>query len=153
MRYLISFILCILFVLSCSKKDNFITIPLESFKIDNELLKNQELIQVLSFSGMPDLNPKLDYYAHMIIVAKETQDTFNLLTITTGNLLNDEDKEMNFIAQNSTLYSTVIESLKQEHKLTNYQPIKKVIIDEKFENDTKNNYPTVIGMLGTTSKN
>jgi len=139
-------------LVACTNSIGYKTVPLNSFKIKNELLADKTLVKVLSFSGMPDNNPNTDYYIHMLIVSVATHDTFNFLSIATAGILEDPDKEMHYFSQNSDMYESVLNSLQSEQKDKIIEPIQVVKIDSDFEANIKNNYPTVIGLLGTVNQ-
>lgn len=145
--------LIFIFISACGGGNDFMKVPLSSFDIKNELLEDKSLVQVLSFSGMPDNNENFDYYIHMIIVSVDSKDTFNLLTIDPSMIIDDSDKQMHFFAQKSVIYQTMFEELKKTKKSEHKGEITEVALDKKFESDIHNNYPTVIGILGTLTKN
>jgi len=135
-----------MFLVSCIS--NYITVDINHFKIDNEILKDGALVQVLSFSGMPDINENVDHYIHMIIVSLESNDTINFLTIKPAGILSDEDKIMNYFSENSLIYQDILTSLESQ----NSGRLNKVIVSKDFQTDINNSYPTVIGILGNVTK-
>ena len=152
MKHIFLCFLCSLLLLACSDKPVFVSIPLSAFEIRNDLLPDKQVVKVLSFSGMPDRNEKLDYYAHLLVVSAESKDTFNLLCVKPSEILKDADKEMHFLNQNSDFYQSILSGLRSEYKLSATDSISQVMVEEQFVANTKNQYPTVIGMLGTVTE-
>lgn len=151
MKKIALYIIAFVFFQACtqSNKPTYVSIPFNTFNVQNESLENKQLVQVISFSGMPDDNPNMDYYIHMIVVCKATNDTFNLLSVGTFEFQDNPNNEKHFIAQNSMEYGLFMDPLYKAKGISQPAKIDKVIVDKEFENNTKNNYPTVIGALGT----
>lgn len=138
--------LCLLLT-SCSTE--YETYDISHFDIQPDALHNGTPVEVLSFSGIPDLNQDLNYYAHAIMVSVETNDTFNLLIVKPGRqLMANKGKNLNYISESSSFYESIISNLGGD---TNR--LHQVIVHKDFVQDVENEYPTVIGMLGKVEKN
>lgn len=136
-------------LVSCSGYPDYTAIPLSQFTVRNELLPNQQLVQILRFSGAPDYNNKTEYYVHMIVVNKATGDTFNMLSIAPAGIQEDADKEMHFFAQNTPMYQNALSSLQQSGGVEPGKPIETVLVHNQYRSSVPNRFPTVIGILGT----
>ena len=150
---------CTLFLTSCNNGYKFWNIS--KFNIVDSALKDNEEIKILYSSGGPDNNKDFKYYIQIVAVSQKTGDTVNILTVVdNGFSMVDKDKVFNYFDQNN-FASKVI--LMDPEKLTDVdnvneiskkvpKHITKVARDPKFDDIADNNYPTVIGSIGTTSK-
>jgi len=149
-----------LFLISC--ETNYEYWEVSKFKIDNTALEDSEEIKLLYTSRGPDYNRELKYYIHLIAISQKTGDTVNILTTADNGITRDDkDKIFNFFNQDN-LASKLIQM-----DLNNLQDIKhvddvnkvemkkidKVARDPKFDNIADNNYPTIIGSIGTLTMN
>ncbi|MFZ6052526.1 hypothetical protein [Halocola ammonii] len=131
---------------------------ISQFEINENALADGEEIMVLYNSQGPDNNEDLGYYYHMIVVSQESGDTVNVLT--TANTVFSEDykgKTLNFYDQNNIATKAMqnfgdfesVEDLENAEEVE----IDKVARDPKFDQIADNDYPTVIGSIGKTTKN
>ena len=142
---------------SCDNKYKFWGIS--KFSIDDNALEDNEEIKLLYSSRGPDNNKK-NYYIHLIAVSQKTGDAVNILT-TAENGLTAEDKDnvFNFFNQGnivSKLAQLDVEKLKvikhiDDINKTESKKIDKVARDPEFDDIADNNYPTIIGSIGTFS--
>jgi len=132
---------------------------ISKFKMDNTALADNEEIKLLYASGGPG-NNDMDHYLHLIVVSQKTGDTVNILT-TADNGITAEDKDKVFHYFNQENDATKISQMDPE-KLKDIKnvddiskialkKIDKVVRDPKFDYLADNHYPTVIGMIGTST--
>jgi len=141
---------------SCGNKYEFWEVS--KFKIDNSVLEDNEEIKLLYTSRGPDNNKELKYYIHLIAVSQKTGDTVNILTtVDNGITMDDKDKIFNFFNQDnvaSKLIQMDLDNLKDVKDISDInkadlKKIDKVARDPKFDNIADNNYPAIIGTIGT----
>jgi hypothetical protein len=147
--------------ISCSNNYDFWDIS--KFRMDNNALKDNEEIKLLYTSRGPDNNKKLEYYIHVIAVSQKTGDTVNILTtFDNGFEQGDKDKVYNFFDQNNIaskithMNTDDIVQLKNVDDIENKQikvKISKVARDPNFDYLADNDFPTVIGAIGTYTPN
>lgn len=147
--------------ISCSNNYDFWDIS--KFRMDNNALKDNEEIKLLYTSRGPDNNKKLEYYIHVIAVSQKTGDTVNILTTFDNGLeQGDKDKVYNFFDQNNIaskithMNTDDIVQLKNVDDIENKQikvKISKVARDPNFDYLADNDFPTVIGVIGTYTPN
>ena len=151
--------LYLLLVSSCNHGYKFWDIS--KFNIVDTALTDGEEIKLLYSSRAPDYNEDQEYYTHVVAVSQKTGDTVNILsTINNGFSMDDKDKVFNYLDQNniaSKLSQMDADKLKDVKKIdeinkSERKRIIKVARDPKFDNIADNNYPTVIGTIGTVSK-
>jgi hypothetical protein len=143
---------------SCGNRYEFWKIS--KFNIDNNALEDNEAIKLLYTSRGPDNNKELKYYIHLIAVSQKTGDTVNILT-TADNGLTIEDKIFNFFNQDnvaSKLIQMDLDNLKDIKQIDDINKVEmkkidKVARDPKFDDIADNNYPTIIGSIGTFTPN
>lgn len=145
---------------SCGNRYEFWDIS--KFNIDNDALEDNEEIKFLYTSRGPDNNKELKYYIHLIAVSQRTGDTVNILTTAdNGITMDDKDKIFNFFNQDnvaSKLIQMDLDNLKDIKHIddinkTEMKKIYKVARDPKFDDIADNNYPTIIGSIGTFTPN
>jgi hypothetical protein len=145
---------------SCGSKYEYWEIS--KFNIDNNALEDNEEIKLLYTSRGPDNNEDLEYYIHIIAISQKTGDTVNILTTAdNGITIDDKDKIFNFLNKDNILtklIQTDLDKLKDvkhidDLKLPEMKKIEKVVRDPKFDHLAENNYPTIIGSIGTTTNN
>ena len=133
---------------------------ISKFKMDNRALEDEEEIKILYTSQGPDYNRKLEYYIHLVVVSQKTGDTVNILTTADNDIsIADKHKVFNFFNQDnvaSKLLQMDVENLKDIKELEEItsKPLKnidKVARDPNFDFIADNNYPTVIGVIGTVT--
>lgn len=149
-----------LFLISCGSKYEYWEVS--KFKIDNTALEDNEEIKLLYTSRGPDFNKELKYYIHLIAISQKTGDTVNILTTAdNGITMDDKDKIFNFFNQDnlaSKLIQMDLDNLKDikhvdDINKAEMKKIDKVARDPKFDNIADNNYPTIIGSIGTMTNN
>ncbi len=132
--------------------------------MDETALKNEEEVKIIYTSRGPDYNQDLKYYVHLIAISQESGDTVNILSTGVHGLTKkDEHKVFNYFNENSLvsklnqMNSDELNNIESFDKIKNiepkieYQLINKVARDPKFDDIADNNYPTVIGLIGTVS--
>lgn len=156
----LSLILTAIMLFSCENGYKYWDIS--KFRIDNVALEDNEEIKLFYSSRGPDSNEDLEYYIHLIVISQKTGDTVNVLTTAdNGFTKEDKDKVFNYFNQDSfaTKVSQIgvdnLENIKDIEDINNIpaKDIKKVARDPKFDYLADNNYPTVIGSIGTMAKN
>ncbi|MCF8428415.1 MAG: hypothetical protein K9I36_16900 [Bacteroidia bacterium] len=149
-----------LLLLSC--ETNYEYWEVSKFKIDNTALEDSEEIKLLYTSRGPDYNRELKYYIHLIAISQKTGDTVNILTTADNGITRDDkDKIFNFFNQEnlaSKLIQMDLNNLKDikhvdDVNKVEMKKINKVARDPKFDNIADNNYPTIIGSIGTLTMN
>ena len=146
-------------VISCGSRYEFWEIS--KFKIDNNALQDKEEIKLLYTSQGPDYNTELKYYIHLIAISQKTGDTVNILTTANNGITkNDTDRIFNFFNQDnpvSKISQMDIENYKDIKHIddikTEMKKIDKVARDPEFDFLADNNYPTIIGSIGTITVN
>ncbi|WP_107037905.1 hypothetical protein [Brumimicrobium mesophilum] len=137
---------------------------ISKFNMDETALKNEEEVKIIYTSRGPDYNQDLKYYVHLIAISQESGDTVNILSTGVHGLTKkDEHKVFNYFNENSLvsklnqMNSDELNNIESFDKIKNiepkieYQLINKVARDPKFDDIADNNYPTVIGLIGTVS--
>lgn len=150
---------CSFLLISCTKGYKFWDIS--KFNIVDTALKDNEEIKILYTSRGPGNNEDLEYYIQLVAVSQKTGDTVNILTpVDNGLTMDDQDKVFNYFDQNNPATKMILmhpENLQDIEKINEAQKavpkkITKVARDTRFDMIADNNYPTVIGAIGTTSK-
>lgn len=152
------FLAALLFLLtSCGSTYKYWDIS--KFKMDKNALADGEEIKLLYASGGPG-NNDLDHYLHLIAISQKTGDTVNILT-TADNGLTAEDKdkifnyfnEENDVTKISQMDLDKLQDIKNADDIDKIElkKIDKVVRDPKFDYLANNHYPTVIGMIGTST--
>ena len=157
-KKLIFGILVVLFA-ACSETYEYWDIS--KFKISNDALTENEEIKLLYSTRSAGANKDLEYYIHLVVVSEKTGDTVNVLTIAdNGFSAQDRDKIFNFFTANSVMtkiMQTGTENLDgtnvKDLEKIELKKIDKVLRDPKFDPIADNNFPTVIGTIGTMTKN
>jgi hypothetical protein len=135
---------------------------ISKFRMNKDALQDNEEIKLIYTSQSPDSNNELKYYIHLIAVSQKTGDTVNILTTADNGLsMNDKDKIFNYFNQDNVAFKLSqidLENLKDIDHVDDISKIEankidKVARDPKFDNIADNNYPTVIGIIGTFSQN
>lgn len=134
---------------------------ISKFHMNKEALQDNEEIKLIYTSQGPDSNTDLQYYIHLIVVSQKTGDTVNILTTADNGLtINDKDKIFNYFNQDNDLFKisqiapenlTKIKHVDDLSKIE-VKKINKVARDPKFDDIADNNFPTVIGVIGTTTQ-
>lgn len=134
---------------------------ISKFNIDNSALEDNEEIKLLYTSRGPDNNQDLEYYIHLIAVSQKTGDTVNILTTAdNGITMDDKNKVFNFFNQDNVASKIIqmdmesIKDIKHVEDLDKMESknINKVARDPKFDYVSDNDYSTIIGSIGTTTK-
>jgi hypothetical protein len=149
----------ILLLTSCGKYKYW---DISKFKIDNNALEDGEAVKLYYSSRGPDSNGEREYYIQLIVISQKTGDTVNVLTALDNELtMADKDKVFNFIAQNNIVSKMIqmdpddladIKNIDDVNKIE-VKKINKVARDPEFDAIADNNYPTIIGTLGTVTEN
>lgn len=154
MKKILSLALLIGFLYSCNiAGKQFSFRDISEFKIDTTALKNGESVTVIYNSGAPDDKPVKDYYIHLIVFSNVDHDTVNVLATQVSNV-SENDNVRNFMSEGSD-EDKIIQNLDKipeliGKKLSDIETKKytRVVSNSMYENIEKNNYPTVIGILG-----
>lgn len=156
--------LILLFISSCIFTNNQNTYEfwnISKFNIDNNALVDSEEIKLLYSSRGPDYNKDLEYYFHLIAVSQKTGDTVNILTTVNNGFKTDEAENVynffnqdNIITKMSQMNSDSSNQMNHIDDYNNfkYKKISKVARDPNFDYIADNQYPTIIGCIGTVSK-
>ena len=145
---------------SCGNKYEFWDIS--KFQIDKNALEDNEEIKLLYTSRGPDDNRELEYYIHLIAISQKTGDTVNILTTANNEItMSDKDKVFNYFNQDNVATKLLqmdllnIKEIKHIDDIDQMdsKKIDKVARDPDFDNIANNNFPTVIGSIGTKTKN
>jgi hypothetical protein len=158
-------LLIILFTSSClftnNHQNKYEFWNISKFNIDNNALTDSEEIKLIYSSRGPDFNKDLEYYFHIIAVSQKTGDTVNILTSINNGFKTDEaDKVYNFFNQDNIITKMMHVSSDSSNKMNHvddynnfkYKKISKVARDPNFDYLADNQYPTIIGSIGTLSK-
>ena len=157
----INFIFGLLTLILVSCGDTYDYWEASKFKIDNTALEDNEEIKLLYTSRGPDFNKELKYYIHLVAISQKTGDTVNILTTADNGLtMDDKDKIFNFFNQDNVASKLIqmdldnLKDIKNVEDINNAETkkIDKVARDPKFDNIADNNYPTIIGSIGTMTK-
>lgn len=132
---------------SCS---NFTFKDIDEFEISEGLLEDNEKVKVIYNSGAPDDKLEVTYYRHLIVVSQESYDTFNLLS--TGDAIVIKTDNIRYYIDNNSSVNLILQNLDKIQNGVNIndlsnKDIKKVVVNKATAEDTKNNYPTLIGGL------
>jgi hypothetical protein len=157
-------LLLLLFISSCIFTNNQNTYEfwnISKFNIDNNALVDSEEIKLLYSSRGPDYNKDLEYYFHLIAVSQKTGDTVNILTTVNNGFKTDEAENVyNFFNQDNIITKMSQMNSDSSNKMNHvddynnfkYKKISKVARDPNFDYIADNQYPTIIGCIGTVSK-
>jgi hypothetical protein len=150
--------LLMLLLTSCGTQYEYWDIS--KFRIDNNALADNEEIKLIYTSRGPDFNRDLKYYIHLIAVSQKTGDTVNILTTAYNELKPaDKGKTFNFFNQDNIAAKMIQmdpEGLKGIKHVDDINKIEMKKIDKvarvpEFDYIADNNYPTIIGVIGTVS--
>jgi len=152
------YILGLLSLLLVSCETRYRIKDISKFRMDATALADGEPIKLLYTSQAPDHNEDLSYYIHVIVVSQKTGDTVNVLTTAdNGFTLRDKDNVFNFFSQDNFVTKIIqmdsekLKDVKHIGDIDAFQlkKINKVVGDPAFDYLEDNNYPTVIGTIGT----
>lgn len=145
---------------SCGGKYKYWEIS--KFRMDNNALEDNEEIKLLYTSQGPGNNKNLEYYIHLIAVSQKTGDTVNILTTAdNGITIEDKDKIFNFFNMKNVVSKLAQMDLDNIADIKNtgdinkieLKKIEKVARDPEFDDIADNDYPTIIGSIGTMTQN
>ena len=127
--------------------------------MNNKALENKEEIKLIYSSQGPNNNNELNYYIHLIVVSQKTVNV--LTTINNGFTMDDKDKVYNFFSQYDVSYKLVQMDREKIKDIKHIDDINKIKIkkidqvarDPNFDDIADNNYPTIIGTIGTYTSN
>lgn len=133
------------------------------FHMDSAALSDTEEIKILYASGGPDDNKNKDYYYHFVAISQLSGDTVNVLSIFNSAILErDKNNVFNYFNMNNhvskLIYMGIEKSgdFKHQDDLDSFDiqtNISKVARDPNFDYIARNNYPTVIGVIGAFESN
>lgn len=130
-------------------------VPVSEFKIDDEVLKDGEYVEILGASGNLTSDHKHDFYNLIVVRSEKTGDTINVLS-TSFFMLDENNSRTQFISNKSKigkLFENGTELKDGEtfdaSKLKS-KKFNRVLFDTEFIQVKVKNYPTVIGLVGGT---
>lgn len=143
-------ILLAFIISSCGNHYDFWDIS--KFKMNKTALADNEEIKLLYSSRAPDYNKDMNYYIHLVAVSQTTGDTVNILTTAYNDFKQEDgDKVFNFFNEDNIASKVLQEKIGNTDGSNKH--IDKVARDPQFDDIADNNYPTVIGVIGTLTKN
>jgi hypothetical protein len=156
MRKLYAIATAALLFASCSAHYKFWDIS--QFDINPIALDDKEEVKVIYTSQGPGNNEDLEYFIHLIVVSQKTGDTVNVLTTINNGFEEDAaDRIYNFFNESNPMAKLVHEDLKHVTSIEELNAVKvdlsgirKVARDPEFDHLARNNYPSIIGWIGTT---
>lgn len=123
---------------------------IEEFNLVDDALQAGEHVKIIYCSGAPDENLNFDYYVHMIGVSQETNDTVNILTLSTY-MVERGDLDYYFEPENSDVVKIMqnLEKLTQGTNIADLSTknIAKVVSNKTTADQAINKYPTALGIL------
>jgi hypothetical protein len=146
----------LMFLFSSCSSNNYRSIS--EFTMKSQALKDGERIRlIVAVVGHTD-NKEDKYYNQLIAVSEETGDTCNILIpFNQGLSPSDGDKTFNYFSPESQMAQIGLTAPENLEGITDTSSIKsafpkyeKVIRDPKLDYITQNNYPTVMGIIGTS---
>lgn len=151
-------ILCFLGFVIAGCQSRYTFWEISKFNMNSLALTDGEEIKLIYTSQGPDNNKDLSYYIHLIAISQKTGDTVNILTTTNnGFAKTDGDEVFNFFGQEHLASLLMQTDLSHMNELGNIEDLKngalskitRVARDIKFDDIADNNFPTVIGYVGT----
>jgi hypothetical protein len=158
---LISFLALIIIISSCG--NDFVERDITEYNLQQEALPDGSMVELLYTSGGPDLNKELEYYYQYIVIEKQSGDTFRVLAPyvfgVDGSENNLQYTSITSKDKGKMLTSLYLINPDLADKYKNINDIdsipkfniNKVICHYKIFVIEVENYPTVIGFLGTSS--
>ena len=155
--------LIVLFLISlssCGSKYEYWDIS--QFNMDKNALSDTEEVKLLYCSRGPDNNPDDVYYYHMVAVSQKTGDTVNILTaVDNGITMKDKNRIFSYFNENNAVSKFIqmdldkMKEIKHVDDLKNIdsKQIAKVARDPEYDYIAKNDFPTVIGVIGISPNN
>lgn len=131
---------------------------ISEFHMDPKALADNEEIKLLYSGRGPDDNKDVSYFIHVIVVSQKTGDTVNILTtVDNGFSESAGDQVFNFISEDNDMARLIharLESVKYSSDIENLHKIQvhsitKIARDPDFDDIARNNYPSIIGWIGT----
>lgn len=148
-----------LLLTSCGKYKYW---EVSKFNMDSTALEDGEEVKLYYASRGPDTNGEREYYYHLIVISQKTGDTVNVLTALNNELtMLDKETVFSFLTQDNIVSKMIqmdpddlanIKSTDDVNKIE-VSEIIKVARDPEFDAIANNNYPTIIGALGTVTMN
>ncbi|TCZ66929.1 hypothetical protein [Flaviaesturariibacter aridisoli] len=147
---------CLMHLCSCSSGEQFR--DLSEFNMNPKALKDGEPIKLIYADQGEGNNATGHFFSHLVVVSQESGDTVNILTgINNGFKEDDGDQVYHFISPANSAYKyaflgdaigagTDIKDLPEPN--LDYT---KVRYDPDHREIARNNYPTLVGLLGTQS--
>lgn len=144
-----------LFLAGCSHYKYW---DISDFHMDPHALADREEIKLLYTSRGPGNNEDLSYFIHVIAVSQKTGDTVNIFTtVENGFQPTDGDVVYNFLSGDNAVVRIAhagpctVEHASDMEKLpgVDTRSITKVVRDPDFDYLARNNYPSIIGWIGT----
>lgn len=132
---------------------------ISEFNLQPNALKEGESIRLLAAVIGDEDNQEAKYYNHLIAVSGETGDTVNILTpVNHGLTKADGERTFNYFSLSDPAANVILMESKELEQLTHIDSVKvtheaytKVTRHPDFEDIAQNNYPTIIGIIGTVS--
>ncbi len=151
-------ILSLISLISCEESYKYWDIS--KFDIDTNALSEGEKIKLLYYSNSPDENSEKNYFLHLIAVSLESNDTINILTTSKNFITQNSGNDIyTFIPENS-IVSKVMANVRLEKPVNHIDELKtfnekrpdKVVRNVKFDTIAINEYKSIIGHIGKSSK-
>lgn len=136
------------FLTSCSNSSSYEYRDISSYNLSEEALQDEEKIKLIYYSQGPDGNSDLSYYYHVIAISQSTGDTVNVFTFGDhGFKEGDQHKVFTFYGKDHFATKSVVSNMVENSEVPD---ISRVVYDPEYDYIAINQYPTVIGSIGTT---
>lgn len=158
----IALTLLTIFAYSCDKKKKYEFWDLSKFNLVDNALEDKEAVKLIYACQEPVVFNEFKFYYHLIVISEKTGDTVNILSpVSNGLKPQDQNKIFNFFNQGNITTQLALEQtekIKNEENGDNLNKsaagsINKVIRDPRYDDMANNNFPSIIGIIGTLSKN
>lgn len=128
-------------------------LDISEFKINNELLKDGDYVEILGSSGNLTEEHKIDFYNLVVVRSERTGDTVNVLV--TNFFQSEKYNPRTRFMSNSSLMGKLFENTSEPKKLNNSninqlkaKTYKKVFYDSEYIQVDVRHFPSVTGNLG-----
>ena len=126
---------------------------ISEFKIDNDILKDGDRVEILGSSGNLTEEHTIDFYSLVVVKSLETGDTVNVLV--TNYFMSDLNDPETVFMSNSSVAGKLMERTFDAEKLEGQdinnlkaKSFKKVFYDREYIQVDVRNYPSITGTLG-----
>lgn len=146
-----------LILIGCSSSSKYDYWDISKFKMVPDALAEESDIKVIYSYRGPTGGKKKDWYNHVMVISVKTGDTINILTMVYPKDDYDKNKVYQYIGPNTII--TKMSGMEPDEiaKVKDWDAVKLetrpfVCRDKKFDRLADNNFPTVIGSIGTVTK-